>query len=269
MSNTTDKTNEPQSPVNPSQTAKILSEAQLLANQLNAQKSTGPRTEAGKARSSMNARRHGLTGQFYVMNNADRTAYETFEKSLLAALKPVGAYEHQLAVSIAQDHWRINRSRAIEFNTLGLGHEERKAAALANTPEVEAAITQARTWHHEHPGLTNISLYETRVNRMISKNEKRLAELQQSRKAEEAAALEEAELLFCQSVMTQEAGAATRSIEVNGFVFSAARLATGLNRKAALASARFYKSVAWDFNETLPDHHKLPVFGPDVLKNAA
>lgn len=69
--------------------------------------------------------------------------------------------------------------------------------------------------------------------------------------------------------MTQEAGAATRSIEVNGFVFSAARLATGLNRKAALASARFYKSVAWDFNETLPDHHKLPVFGPDVLKNAA
>ena len=251
------------------QTNKTLSEAQLLANLRNAQKSTGPRTEPGKAHSSMNARRHGLTGQFFVMNEADRLAYETFEKGLIASLKPVGAYEHQLAVSISQDQWRINRSRAIEFNTLGLGHEERKAAALANTPEVEAAITQARTWHHEHPGLTNISLYETRVNRMISKNEKRLAELQQSRKAEEAAALEEAELLFCQSVMTQEAGAATRSIEVNGFVFSAARLATGLNRKAALASARFYKSVAWDFNERLPDHHKLPVFGPDVLKNAA
>ena len=116
------------------QTNKTLSEAQLLANLRNAQKSTGPRTEPGKAHSSMNARRHGLTGQFFVMNEADRLAYETFEKGLIASLKPVGAYEHQLAVSISQDQWRINRSRAIEFNTLGLGHEERKAAALANTP---------------------------------------------------------------------------------------------------------------------------------------
>ena len=36
-----------------------LSEAQLLANFLNAQKSTGPRTESGKARSSMNALKSG------------------------------------------------------------------------------------------------------------------------------------------------------------------------------------------------------------------
>ena len=91
------------------------------------------------------------------MNEADRIAYEAFEKSLLAALKPVEAYERQLAVSISQDHWRINRSRAIEFNTLGLGHEELKDDAIGDSPEVEAAITQARTWHiarpcpHTHP----------------------------------------------------------------------------------------------------------------------
>ena len=37
-----------------------ISEKQLLANQRNAQLSTGPRTEAGRAISSKNAIKHGL-----------------------------------------------------------------------------------------------------------------------------------------------------------------------------------------------------------------
>ncbi len=246
-----------------------LSEAQLHANFLNAQKSTGPKTESGKARSAMNARRHGLTGQFYVMNEADRIAYEAFEKSLLAALKPVEAYERQLAVSISQDHWRINRSRAIEFNTLGLGHEELKDDAIGDSPEVEAAITQARTWHHEHPGLTNIVLYETRVNRMITKNEKRLSEIQAERKAAEAAALEEAELLHCHSVMNGEKVPADATLEVNGFVFSRGTLIARIQRKADLAAARFYKSVAWNRAAQLPDHYRFPRPAAHQLKKAA
>ncbi len=37
--------------------------AQLEANRRNALRSTGPRTEQGKRRSSMNATRHGFTGR--------------------------------------------------------------------------------------------------------------------------------------------------------------------------------------------------------------
>jgi hypothetical protein len=38
----------------------MATEKQILANRRNARSSTGPRTTAGKARSRMNARRHGL-----------------------------------------------------------------------------------------------------------------------------------------------------------------------------------------------------------------
>jgi hypothetical protein len=41
----------------------MATEKQILANQQNAQHSTGPRTEAGKRRSRRNAVRHGLTAE--------------------------------------------------------------------------------------------------------------------------------------------------------------------------------------------------------------
>ena len=41
----------------------MATEKQIIANQQNAQHSTGPRTESGKRRSRRNAIRHGLTAE--------------------------------------------------------------------------------------------------------------------------------------------------------------------------------------------------------------
>src|SRR5882672_1737881 len=52
------------------------SSARLAANTANAQHSTGPRTPAGQARSSQNARTHGLTARDLIIAPHEREEFE-------------------------------------------------------------------------------------------------------------------------------------------------------------------------------------------------
>jgi hypothetical protein len=54
----------------------MATEKQIAANRANAQKSTGPKTAAGRSRSSRNAVRHGLSGplDFAMSEKADAIA---------------------------------------------------------------------------------------------------------------------------------------------------------------------------------------------------
>jgi hypothetical protein len=51
----------------------LATERQIAANRLNAQRSTGPRTEAGKANSRRNALKHGLTAEKMLLEYEDAT----------------------------------------------------------------------------------------------------------------------------------------------------------------------------------------------------
>src|ERR1700680_1883551 len=90
-------------------------------NRTNAAKSTGPRTEAGKQRSSLNALRHGLTGQTVVLPTEYHAAYQRHPQSLLDDCQPKGAIETQIVQSLIDTSWRMNRATAVETNLLSLG----------------------------------------------------------------------------------------------------------------------------------------------------
>jgi len=229
-----------------------ISEIQLLANQLNALKSTGPKTEAGKANAKFNARRHGLTGQFYCMSEGDEKAYLAFETNLLSDLKPTGHYESQLAISIVQDQWRLNRSRGVEFNAFGQGHDKFADDLEAPSPNTQAAATMARTWQDEDRRFANIALYETRLHRIIVKNEKRLKELQDERKTLEAAARHDAELILRLALMKGEKLDSKEPIEANGFEFSIPQLIAAINRQEQLREAKFFEKANWSSHVTFP-----------------
>jgi hypothetical protein len=167
----------------------MLSQKQIDANRENALKSTGPRTEAGKKRSAQNALRHGLTGQVTIMSDDDRIAHDLFIDEYMAVLAPDNAVERQLAQSIAEDNWRLNRARAIEDNLFALGHNDEGS----NHPEIEVALSGARTYLDHSHEIQLLTLYEQRIHRNIRGCENRLKELQTERKAARARALLDAE----------------------------------------------------------------------------
>ncbi|HWE52848.1 MAG TPA: hypothetical protein VG273_23845 [Bryobacteraceae bacterium] len=78
----------------------------------------GPNTPQGKIRSSQNAVRHGLTGRIVVLPTEDMEVYKAFSKELVDSLHPETPMERQLAQTIADTQWRLNRARTIEDGML-------------------------------------------------------------------------------------------------------------------------------------------------------
>src|SRR6266850_2379387 len=98
--------------------------ARSARNRANASHSTGPKTEAGKKRSSLNALRHGLTGHTIILPAEDLDAYNVFTEKCFAELKPVGFMEMQFAQVIADTTWRLHRIPTLEHNLIALGFDE-------------------------------------------------------------------------------------------------------------------------------------------------
>src|SRR3984885_6118665 len=174
----------------------MLSEKQLAANRANAQLSTGPKTEAGKGRSSLNARRHNLTGHVTAMTEEDRIAHNALSEALIKSMAPEGALELQLAQRVATDSWRLNRATAIEDNIFALGFTDHAGDIDTDHPELHAALTAARTFAREAKSIELLTLYEQRINRSLQKNLVLLQQLQATRKAERQAEMVEAKKLL-------------------------------------------------------------------------
>jgi hypothetical protein len=87
-------------------------------NRANSQHSTGPRTESGKQRSSLNALRHGLTAQSAVLPSEDPAAYDQHRLKFLDEYHPVTSTETQLVNELVDTSWRLNRIPLLEADLL-------------------------------------------------------------------------------------------------------------------------------------------------------
>jgi hypothetical protein len=205
----------------------MISEKQLEANRRNAQSSTGPKTAEGKAKSSRNNLRHGLTGQISLLPTEDREAHDKFCNELIESFKPATPMEHQLAQSVAEDNWRLNRIRAIEDNMFALGHTHERH-------ELKIALADAQTFLDHANKFNLLTVYEQRINRNLHRNLQTLRELQAERKAEQNKAMEEAQLLAQASLVNGLPYEPHR----DGFVFSPAEINRAIDRNNRLKAAR-------------------------------
>ena len=85
--------------------------AQALANLANAQHSTGPRTEEGKASSSQNATRHSLTTRGLIVPLGLEAAFSDLEEELRFNLIPIGGLEEFIFTRVLECAWNLHRCR--------------------------------------------------------------------------------------------------------------------------------------------------------------
>lgn len=92
----------------------MASPAQITANQVNAQSSTGPRSPQGKAVSSQNGLRHGFRSQCVVIPGEDPAEFEALRQSMIERYAPQTASETaQVDIMIACT-WRLLRIPRLE-----------------------------------------------------------------------------------------------------------------------------------------------------------
>ena len=207
------------------------SPASIEANRANALQSTGPCTPEGKLRSSLNALRHGLTSKMVLLPGDDLAAYETFKRSFFGDLKPKGELEEQLAFTLVNTQWRLNRCRAFEESILATG---------TNTPGDRQAVARLVTDQVE--SLAKLSLYESRLNRIFQTTLKQFHSLQLERKELEDRAMADAAKVL-KHLQTKQLPFDPASF---GFVFSAAEVETWLSRRDRIQAARDHDAM--EFN---------------------
>ncbi len=155
------------------------------------QHSTGPRTGAGKARSSQNAVKHGFTGRLLVGLQygpfADNPAeLQEFIQSVLEELQPGSAQERAEALHLAGLY--VRRARLVVLEALALQHATRTGPAglpglLAEPTDRERAGARALT-----PELFDrLPRYEGHLSRELDRSLARYRRLQDERQARESA----------------------------------------------------------------------------------
>ncbi len=107
---------------------------QIGANRRNAEKSTGPRTEAGKRRSRRNALRHGLCAETVVEILEDVEDYKAFEIAIASEYDAQSVVERELVLRLASLLWRIRRATGIETALLGVHAEKERDRSLTLAP---------------------------------------------------------------------------------------------------------------------------------------
>jgi hypothetical protein len=88
------------------------------ANRVNAKKSTGPRSELGRRRASLNRLLHGLRASTPVLPGEDPNELDELMRRVVTDVQPQGVIEEFMAERVAMGMWRLRRAERAELGVL-------------------------------------------------------------------------------------------------------------------------------------------------------
>lgn len=101
----------------------MTSDKKSSANRNNASKSTGPKSEAGKAAVSQNARTHGLLSRNLIVEGESQEEFSQLLAELADEFQPVGLVEHALIERVGIALWRQRRLVRAESAEVSLNQQ--------------------------------------------------------------------------------------------------------------------------------------------------
>src|SRR5579875_1249820 len=126
------RTNRPGTEMQPGRSAMTSSKKRIRANRRNAKRSTGPRTEAGKRKSRMNALKHGLDAQTLILPGEDEAEFQARLVDWRADLMPRNEPEEALVAEAVRLSWSRDRADRIAEADDDDGPTEAEADAEAD-----------------------------------------------------------------------------------------------------------------------------------------
>jgi hypothetical protein len=163
-----------------------VSERKLRANRLNAQQSTGPKSKAGKDRSSKNASTHLLFSPDLLLPSEDETLFLSLRNSLLHTLSPQNLLELSIVDELVAAKWKLLRLQSAESAV----HVHLDSTIKARRPKkpdqdypdpIPAYVTTA--WallDKDHRALDRLARHEQRLQRTVNRCLKQLFSLRKS-----------------------------------------------------------------------------------------
>ena len=154
---------------------------------INGAKSKGPKTAQGKAASSKNALRHGLTANYAVTTLESQDDFELLLDSYQDRYQPSDGVEMELVQTLAITRWRLRRIGLLETNLidneLALSGEDIDKEFSRISDDGRLACVFAKL--AEGKALSLLIRYEGALNRVYDRTLKQLAEIQKASRRNE------------------------------------------------------------------------------------
>jgi hypothetical protein len=121
------------------QTVTEYTDELLKSNPTLPRKSTGPRTEEGKRRSSRNAVKHGIFADHILLPGEDEEQFRQHKVGMLRSLDPRSPLEEQMVEQVVWMLWRLKRVRQAEQEMYGRAMKDGQSvgATLLDLMEAE------------------------------------------------------------------------------------------------------------------------------------
>jgi hypothetical protein len=204
--------------------------AQIEANRQNAQLSSGPTSPAGKQRSSMNAVRHGFTGQQVVVSADEKAAYETHCIAFLEQFQPKTHEETELTQQYADQQWSLHQINVQLMNVLSMLNAATAHHVKAGS-DFETLNAATAPFYKQ---IGTLGTYELRRRRAATDTLARFKELAAAREKALAEAAQIRKSLKAQNKIFNPAEF--------GFVCSSAEIEVFLARQSLISEARSFQN---------------------------